>query len=169
MRNTLLAGIAGESSLQGFLGGAKWISFIHSRARTNANLREQSRSHWMFLGSQYTGISLRFETNNARNCPVLLVVSIPKKKQRHLRTHVRLFFACWCSVGNVGRNPGVPLKEVTSWTFSLGVISTHSLLRTSKLASNNCACWGQGLCVEASQRQTVSHQGKNQSALGFST
>ena len=23
---------------------------------------------------------------------------------------------CWCSVGNVGMNPGVPLKETTSWT-----------------------------------------------------
>ena len=30
--------------------------------------------------------------------------------------------SCWCSVGNEGKNLGVPLKETTSWMVFLGVI-----------------------------------------------
>ena len=34
---------------------------------------------------------------------------------------------CWCSIGNVEMNPGIPLKEATSWMLYKGHSIPHTL------------------------------------------
>ena len=43
-------------------------------------------------------------------------------QQTSLCDSFALPFSCWCSVGNEGMNPGIPLKDTTSWMVFLGVI-----------------------------------------------